>query len=1045
MLRLIKYFCLRLVHVINTRMSVCWVLFVSLSPVAKTQAQLHFNHLSTANGLSQNINAFIHKDRQGFVWISSLDGLNRFDGQTVRVYRPEKGNPRSLVGNNMQSPFFEDEQGNLWFGTDGALNCYHPRTDDFSSYRAEIDSVPFTGSYYLMHRSKDGRLWARLNDGLYILTPPTAPNSKLRIKSLGPFEGLRHFKVLNAAGEPEQLWSIKLGKAGKVFCYLVQEDSLLVSLPNHIPPEIPPPNRIAAGSGKTAWFCTANGLWHVDYGSGRVLGHYTEFQGRSVGGCFDFKAFDQRTSFVSTETGLMAFDQVQKSFIRHYAHKPEHPSSLVSNNMLAELYVDRDAILWVSIWTQGVDYADITKSKFGLVDESKVLLPNETAFTTDELWLDDNGDLWLGSNMDPLRVVRRGASKATLAIGTDGKPLWGIHDILRLHSGDLLMMSNSQIMLYDVRERRISGLPIPWGQDVIQNAVGFADGSALLCTDSSLYRLHFTENRIPVYQKVSTIGKPKGSSLNHKILKDSKDRVYVSSQDDFTDLFQWKAGTLIWIRRLYLPDEIHALAETDSAIWISTMAKLVRIPAKSLVPGAADSVETILNRSVYGLLPDNNGNLWLSTNNGLMRYDTRAKTFRQYHLSDGLQGYEYNSSSYQRTPDGRFWFGGVDGVNVFYPDSVRDIQTRAPVLLTGMMVNDEPLQLPYNIALADTFSYTYQQNTLSFDFVVADYSDPQHTQHWYRMTRLDGDSPDKDWIKGQDARGFARYANLDPGEYLFEIKGANADGVVNPELRTVFITIHPPFWQTWWFITLCLLVGAVATYAGVKYYIREKLRLKNLQLREQRLQIEKQDALTKERNRIAGEMHDDLGGGLTSIRMLSERLTAKTDNPDMKIAVDKIANHAQNLVLRMSEIIWAMNSNFDTVDNLIAYIRRYSAEYLDEHNLRSVIHVPEKVPNHSISGEKRRNVYLAIKESLHNIVKHARAERVNIDFELENNALVVRVHDNGKGIDSDLINQFGNGLSNMKKRLEDVGGTMTLANYEGTLITFTMPLNTQTT
>jgi signal transduction histidine kinase len=140
-----------------------------------------------------------------------------------------------------------------------------------------------------------------------------------------------------------------------------------------------------------------------------------------------------------------------------------------------------------------------------------------------------------------------------------------------------------------------------------------------------------------------------------------------------------------------------------------------------------------------------------------------------------------------------------------------------------------------------------------------------------------------------------------------------------------------------------------------------------------------------------------------------------------------------------------MNSNFDTVDNLIAYIRRYSAEYLDEHQLRAVIHVPDTIPDLTVSGEKRRNLYLAVKESLHNIVKHARAERVNIDFELGNKTLTVRVRDNGRGIDPQLVNQFGNGLYNMKKRLEDVGGTMTLENDEGTLITFTLPLNPETT
>jgi signal transduction histidine kinase len=344
------------------------------------------------------------------------------------------------------------------------------------------------------------------------------------------------------------------------------------------------------------------------------------------------------------------------------------------------------------------------------------------------------------------------------------------------------------------------------------------------------------------------------------------------------------------------------------------------------------------------------------------------------------------------------------------------------------------------VALVDSLALAYFENTLSFEFVVADYADPSSTRHWYRLTRLDGASPDNDWVAGQSAPGFARYANLKPGNYLFEIKGANADGVINPALRTLLITIKPPFWQTWWFIALVLLAAGMAALLGVRMYVRNRLHVKDLKLREQRLQIEKQEALTQERNRIAGDMHDDLGGGLTSIRILSERLTSKSDNPEFQQSVERIADHAQNLVLRMSEIIWAMNSNFDTLENLVAYIRRYAAEYLDENGLACRITVPERLPDAPITGEKRRNLYLAVKESLHNIVKHAGADRVSIVFDVDDDQLLVRVRDNGRGIDAAAANAFGNGLYNMRRRLEDVGGSLTIASDEGVVLTFTMPI-----
>ncbi|MCC6412776.1 MAG: ATP-binding protein [Saprospiraceae bacterium] len=1003
---------------------------------------LHFNHLSTANGLSQNINAFIHKDRQGFVWISSTDGLNRFDGQTVRVYRPQAGNPRSLVGNNMQSPFFEDEQGNLWFGTDGAINCYHFDTDDFSSFQVELDTTVFTGSYYILHRDKKGRFWTRLDNELYIITPPASIGASPQIKRLGPFSGVRHFLVQDAEGEINYAWSIQFRPSKTVFYYRIEGDTAMSMVPAMAPPDMPFPLRIVEGEQSSAWFCTVSGLWHIDYSSRSVLGQYNEFNGGNIGMVHHLVHFNEQIAYVATDIGLLIFDKIQRRFTNRYTHEPDNPSSLVSENMVHELYIDRDSVLWVSIWTKGVDYTKIGNVKFGLLGYKELLLPGETAFSTDALLLDDNNDLWLGSNMSNLRVLR--------PQGITTEPVYdaqnaghNVGHMVRLRSGNVLMIGDKILSLYNVQNRLLNSFNAPLESGNLHKATCLNNGKVLVSTDHALFILDFTKTNQPVWTKQHLNGKPTNPISFQNLFQDNKGRIYVTTQNDCIDVYTFQNNSLTWITRFPFFDAVSALLESDSSIWIASRAMLGRINTHDIQPGNDIRPDTILNQSVYGLLTDNNGNLWFSTNNGIMCLKPGEKIPKQYHLSDGLQNYEYNASAYQKTPDGRLWFGGVDGVNYFHPDSVHDIQTKAPVLLTGLKVNDEPYASKTNISLLDTLDLTYDLNTLSFDFVVADYSDPQNTQHWYQMTRLNGDSPDKDWIKGQSARGFARYANLAPGEYLFKIKGANADGVVNPDLRTVFIVIHPPFWQTWWFITLCLLAGAMATYAGIRYYIRENLRLKNLKIREQSLQIEKQAALTKERNRIAGEMHDDLGGGLTSIRMLSERLTAKTDNPDMKNAVDKIADHAQSLVLRMSEIIWAMNSNFDTVDNLIAYIRRYSAEYLDEHHLRSVIHVPQNVPDLSISGEKRRNVYLAVKESLHNIVKHARAERVNIDFEIDNNQLAITVRDNGKGIDPDLLNQFCNGLYNMKKRLEDIGGTMTLANDEGTLITFTMPLNTK--
>lgn len=1040
---MILTFLLRFFDVFSMRLRLPCLLLLFVLSVEKAHSQLHFNHLSTANGLSQNTNVFIHKDRQGFVWISTVDGLNRFDGQSVREYRPQAGNPRSLVGGNMQSPFFEDENGNLWFGTYGAINCYHPKTDDFTSFQVNINGAPFTESYYVIHRDPKGALWTRLDGQLYVISPPENDRTKPLVRLLGKFPGVAQMILPGEQGSIAGLWSF--GYTDSLRCYRLEGDSALVQIPPVLPPGTPMPYAAVADNGGNAWLCTNQGLLYVDCQSGKIIDRIVDFEGVSVGAFRDLEHVNQSMAYVATERGLYVLDKIKRRLIQRFTHEPGKPSTLAANDNIFNLHIDRDSVLWVSIWTKGVDYAHLQKNKFRVTSSSQLLLPGETAFSSDAFLLDVNKDLWLGSNMGPLRVLRHEKEKPEQVRTPDGSDL-KIKSMTQLRSGDVLMVGRkgkpreNGLFIYDLRSKLIQELRRPTDDFDIYDVLLLQSGEFIVSTEDALYVLELNGGYQPNWTKVSFSGLTEAPKGFGKLFQDSRNRIYVSDNVNYINVFSNQNGVFSWITRLSFFDEIHAFVETDSSLWISSRAMFGRIPTQEIQAGALVHTDTMLNRSVYGLLPDNNGNLWLSTNTGMMRYIIRSDSFRQYHLSDGLQGFEYNALAYHKTPDGRLWFGGVDGVNYFHPDSVQDIQTRAPVLLTGLKINDEPYASKTNISLLDTLDLPYDLNTLSFNFVVADYSDPQNTQHWYQMTRLDGHSPDHEWIKGQSTKGFARYANLAPGKYLFKIKGANADGVVNPDLRTVFIVIHPPFWQTWWFLGLCFMVGALAIYAGIKYYIREKLRLKNLQLREQGLQIEQQAALTKERNRIAGEMHDDLGGGLTSIRMLSERLTAKTDNPDMKNAVDKIADHAQGLVLRMSEIIWAMNSNFDTVDNLIAYIRRYSAEYLQEHQLRSVIHVPQNVPDLSISGEKRRNIYLAVKESLHNIVKHAQADRVNIDFEIENNQLVIRVRDNGRGINPDLLSQFGNGLSNMKKRLEDIGGSMMLVNDDGTEITFSIPL-----
>lgn len=222
--------------------------------------------------------------------------------------------------------------------------------------------------------------------------------------------------------------------------------------------------------------------------------------------------------------------------------------------------------------------------------------------------------------------------------------------------------------------------------------------------------------------------------------------------------------------------------------------------------------------------------------------------------------------------------------------------------------------------------------------------------------------------------------------------------------------------------------------------IQEQERLK---LDNERKEFEKQIAIVttrqEERDRISADMHDELGSGMTAIRLMSEIMRAKMKDQAYP-ELEKISNSANDLLGKMNSIIWTMKSSNDTLESLVAYVRSHALEYFDTTPVLCRVKVPDHIPQVEMSGEKRRNIFLSVKESFHNILKHAQASEVSMELWIEKDKLVINVKDNGVGIDSEKLRRFGNGLSNMKRRMESIGGEFHVQSGEGTTLTFTAPL-----
>jgi len=238
-------------------------------------------------------------------------------------------------------------------------------------------------------------------------------------------------------------------------------------------------------------------------------------------------------------------------------------------------------------------------------------------------------------------------------------------------------------------------------------------------------------------------------------------------------------------------------------------------------------------------------------------------------------------------------------------------------------------------------------------------------------------------------------------------------------------------------------MAAILVYFIVNYQRRKRdyeIEQREQQLREQALLLEKQKALEEERTRIAAEMHDDIGGGLTTIKYLSEKAMKSTEDPDQRALIGRVVEHSRSLVQNTSEIIWAMNGGFDTLDSLVGYCRHFASEYLHEHDIDLSFRSELQDGKQYVSGEKRRSVFLVTKEALHNTVKHAKADLVSIECKENQGTLDFKIADNGKGL-VEKGNEFGNGLSNMKKRIKGIGGELDYHNGDGFELRIKLPVS----
>ena len=550
--------------------------------------------------------------------------------------------------------------------------------------------------------------------------------------------------------------------------------------------------------------------------------------------------------------------------------------------------------------------------------------------------------------------------------------------------------------------------------------------------------------------KLLTTGDGLSENTVRAIAEDAGGNLWIGTESRGLNLF--KEGKFISYRAGGdgLPgDDISCLcADKDGVLWVGTSGHgLARFENGRWARYAGTN--GLASDSISYITEDGEGNLWIGSNAGLMRIPkkslndfasgvTNVISCRTYGKADGLPTRECSAGSQPATcvtADGRLWFPTIKGLASVNPAQLKP-HLQPPTVLVESVLVDGREQNTNRLDSAWQSSVTVPPGgeELEIHYTALNFSVPELVRFkcW-----LEGH--ETSWSQAGDER-LARYPKLPPGHYRFHVQACNEDGVwSSPDAAVLEVTVQPQFWQTGWFRAagVVFILGIVASI--VRYLSTQKLhrQLQSLQQRE---------ALEKERARIARDLHDQLGANLTQVALLGEMAEADKNEPaEIELHAQQISQTARETTRSLDEIVWAVNPANDTLDGLVNYAGKYAQEYLALAGLRCRAELPSQLPAVPIPPEVRHNVFLAFKEAVHNVVKHARATEARIRLRLEPETFILEIEDNGRGVQNLDAKQNRNGLRNMKKRMDDIHGEFSIAPGAngGTIVRLKVPIGTE--
>ena len=747
------------------------------------RAGLRFESLTTMDGLSQNSVQAMIQDQQGFLWFGTTDGLNRYDGQKFQIFKVDTH--EGLVANDINA-LYQDRSGVLWFGTHGA---------GLSRYRdGKMEPYPLSGHEQMVVRDiledGDGNLWiATLGEGLFrmdkdrVALYQDAPNTLM--------DGNAFWRL--ATDLDGNLW---VTAANDFFYRYDPESDLLLG---YSLPDAGTINDMVFDGKGGLWLGSSNGLWHFPQFDPENPGTPDRYihdpaRNNSIADTTIWDIFEDSLGklWFGTQGGLSLFDEATQTFI-NYRASPGDPRGLLSNRVLS-IMEDRSGVMWIGT-LQGLNKFNARARQMACYVHD-LENPDSPKISFAKAILEDSRSrLWLGgygeglSRLDQNRKLSRHFSGEGLEPGDLTGNL--VFAIVEDAKNRIWVGNENGISLYNEAKQGFQPLTGPGdyqsqitalvAQDPYLWVAGY-DGVSRYDTESKTWKwfLYLADNW--------------EGSYPISLYYDEEDMLYVGT----TTKGCFRINTLTGEDLQFTNDpnnptslshnRVHSILGHGGKIWVGTHNGLNLLQENGTFR-SWQVKDGLPSNVVYAMLADQRGFLWMSTNQGLSRFDPKMETFRNYALQDGLQDWEFNRHSSFAGRNGELFFGGIRGVNAFFPEALNESDYVPPVALTRIAILDQPIR-DRDPSEMKQITLEPGENVISFSFAALDYRIPGYNKY---ACRLEGFHDE--WVNLEN-QGHYTFTNLDPDHYKFRVKAASSDGVWNNEGLTIDLIVRPAWYET---------------------------------------------------------------------------------------------------------------------------------------------------------------------------------------------------------------------------------------------------------